>query len=154
MKKNLTMPILCMLSFGIGVGVNNMALSDINNSKIAYVDVNKLLNASQTVKRANIARENQTKEMLKWYDNANIDIQSQATKEAKQELIKKYEAQLSQKKKTIKNLYDSDISKADIQIESAIAKKGRELGYTLIFKKDALLLGGDDITSHVLPDVK
>jgi len=154
MKKNILTPILCIIAFGIGVSVNNAAMSDISNSKIAYVDINKLVSASKVISQAQTLREKQTHEMLKWYDSANIDIQKQTTKENKEALIKKYETQLSQKKKTIKDNYSKDIKKADVQMQEVISKKAKDLGYTFVFRKDALLVGGDDITSEVLPLVK
>ncbi|MBQ8476380.1 OmpH family outer membrane protein [bacterium] len=154
MKKCLLTPILCAFAFGLGVGFNNFALSDIDSSKVAYVNVNKLIAGSKTIKQAQTAREKQTSEMLKWYDSASAEIQKQQTKEARQALIKKYEAQLTQKKKTIKDAYAKEIKKADEQIDSVITQKAKEMGYTLVFRSDSLLFGGTDITSHVLPSVK
>ena len=154
MKKNLTTLVLCMFAFGLGIGINNIAMSDIDKAKVAYVDIDKLIAASQTIKQATLARENQTKEMLKWYDSVSGEIQKQQTKEARQALIKKYEAQLTQKKKSIKEAYLKEISKVDKQMNLAITQKSKELGYDLVFKKDALLYGGEDITSHVLQNVK
>ena len=129
-------------------------MSDIGLNKIAYVDTSKLIINSNTVKQAQNIRDMQTKEMLKWYDNANNEIQKQQTKEAKEALIKKYEKELTQKKQSIKDNYIKEVKKADSQMNNIISKKANELGYSIVFKKDALLFGGNDITSQILPSVK
>ncbi|MBR2068685.1 MAG: OmpH family outer membrane protein [Candidatus Gastranaerophilales bacterium] len=154
MKRNLITLVLCAFAFGLGVGFNNIAFSDIDTSKIAYVNVNKLITGSKTIKQAQSAREKQTTEMLKWYDSASDEIQKQETKEKRDALIKKYEAQLTQKKKTIKDAYSKEISQADSQMDTVIAQKAKELGYSVVFRSDSVLFGGTDITAQVLPLVK
>ena len=154
MKKNLIALMLLIFAFGLGFGVNNIALSNIDSSKIAYIDINKLTLSSKTIKQAVANREKQTAEMLKWYDIASLEIQKQDTKENKDILVKKYEAQLTQKKKIIKDAYSKEINKANNQIETVISQKAKELGYEFVFRKDALIVGGTDITAHVLPLVK
>ena len=50
MKRNILTIALCILAFSLGIGINNFAFSDINTAKVAYVDVNKLVAASKTIK--------------------------------------------------------------------------------------------------------
>ena len=109
MKKSLSTIAICAFAFGLGFGANNIAFSNAQGPKIAYVNVGKLLAASKTIKAAEDARTKQTKEMLKWYDTASADIQKQKTKEGREALIKKYEAQLTTKKKTIKDAYTKKV---------------------------------------------
>ena len=154
MNKNILTAVLCIFAFGLGIGFNNFAFSDANTQKIAYVDANKLVAASKAIKSAEEIREKDTAQMLKWYDSASIEIQKQETKEKKEALIKKYETQLTQKKKNIKQTYNDVLNKADKQMEEAISKKAGELGYQLVFRKDALIVGGEDITPQVLPLIK
>ena len=154
MKKNLVTLLLCSLTFGIGVGLNNFAVSDIKTAKVAYVDVSKLLAASKTIKSAEEARAKQTKDMLSWYNTASADIKKQSTKAGKDALVKKYEAQLTQKKKTIKDNYAKKINEVDKQLNNLITAKAKGLGYDLVFRGDALLFGGTDITDQILPSVK
>ena len=154
MKKNLITALMCTFAFALGIGINNIAMSDMDSAKIAYVDVNKLISGSNIITNAQKTRENQTKEMLKWYDKASADIQKQQTPDGRQALVKKYEAQLTQKKTAIKDAYSKEIKKADTQMENAISQKAKELGYSLVFRKESLLFGGNDITSQVLPLIK
>ncbi len=154
MKKNLVTLLLCTAMFGIGFGINSTAFSDIKTSKVAYVDVSKLLAASKTIKSAEETRAKQTKDMLAWYNTASADIKKQSTKAGKEALIKKYEAQLTQKKKTIKDTYAKKINEVDKQLDKLITDKAKGLGYDLVFRKDALLYGGTDITDQILPSVK
>ena len=153
MKKNLLTAVLCAFAFGLGLGVNNFALSDAS-VKVASVDVAKLLSSSKAIKAAQDTRERQTKELLKWYDSASIEINQKQDAAAKQVLINKYEAQLTQKKTAIKDEFAKKMNAIDKQMESVIAQKARELGYDYVFRSDVLLYGGNDITSHVSPLVK
>ncbi|MBE7707644.1 MAG: hypothetical protein E7Z88_02935 [Cyanobacteria bacterium SIG27] len=154
MKKNLLTLALCAFAFGLGFGANNIAFSNVNPAKVAYVNVPKLLAASKALKAAQDAQMKQTKDMLKWYDTASADIQKQTTKAGKDALIKKYEAQLTQKKKTIKDAYAKKVNQVDTQLDTAITTKAKAMGYNLVFRKDALLFGGTDITNEILPLVK
>ena len=154
MKKNIITALLCTIAFGLGMGVNNFAMSGTNNIKIACIDINRLALSSNTVRQAQATRDKQTKDMLQWYDRASADIQKQESQEAQKALVKKYENQLTQKQKLIKEQYSKEIKRADSQMENVISQKSKELGYNLVFKKDALLFGGDDITSEILPLVK
>ena len=154
MKKNLLTLALCSFAFGLGFGMNNIAFSNIAPSKVAIVNVPKLLEASKALKAAQDAQLKQTKDMLKWYDTASADIQKQTTKAGKDALIKKYEAQLTQKKKTIKDAYAKKVNQVDTQLDNAITTKAKAMGYELVLRKDAVLFGGTDITAEILPLVK
>lgn len=154
MKKSLLTLTLCAFAFGLGFGANNIAFSDNATLKVAYVNVPKLLSASKTLKAAQDTQLKQTKDMLKWYDTASADIQKQSTKAGKDALIKKYEAQLTQKKKTIKDTYAKKVNQVDAQLDSAITTKAQAMGYDLVLRKDSVLYGGTDITAQILPLVK
>ncbi len=154
MKKNLITLLLCSFAFGLGFGMNNIAFSDTTGKKIGYVDVSKLLTTSKVLKAAEDQKTKQTTEMLKWYNTASADIQKQTTADGKKALIKKYEAQLTQKKNTIKDAYAKKVNEVDKQLDSAINQKAKELGYDIVLRKDVVLFGGEDITSSILPLVK
>ena len=154
MKKSLLTFALCFFAFGLGFGFNNLAFSDGNDIKIGYVNVDELLAASKSLKAAEDQRAKQTTEMLKWYDTASADIQKQTTDAARKNLVKKYEAQLTQKKKTIRDAYAKKVSEIDKQLSSSINQKASAMGYNLVLKKDSVLFGGDDITAQILPLVK
>ena len=154
MKKSLLTLALCSFTFGLGFGMNNIAFSNITPAKVAYVNVPKLLNASKTLKAAQETQAKQTKDMLKWYDTASADIQKQTTEAGKKALIKKYEAQLTQKKKTIKETYSKKVTQVDTQLDTAITTKAKAMGYELVLRKDSILFGGVDITDKILPLVK
>ena len=154
MKKNLLTFALCSFAFGLGFGMNNIAFSNAMPASVAYVNVPQLLEASKVLKSAQDTQLKQTKDMLKWYDTASADIQKQTTKASKDALIKKYEAQLTQKKKTIKDSYSKKVTQVDNQLNEIITSKAKAMGYTLVLRKDAVLFGGKDITGDILPLVK
>ena len=154
MKKSLLTIALCSFAFGLGFGVNNIAFSNAQATKVAYVNVGKLLEASKTIKNAENTRAKQTKDMLAWYDKASAEIQKQPTREAKEALIKKYEAQLTTKKKNIREAYRKQVNQVDSQLNTAITEKSKAMGYDLVLRKDSVLFGGVDITNKILPSVK
>jgi len=157
MKKNLLTLALCFFAFGLGFSFNNLAFSDGvsgGNIKIGYVNVGELLKASKALKAAEEQRAKATGDMLKWYDNASADIQKQTTDAARKNLVKKYEAQLTQKKTAIRDAYAKKAAEIDKQLTSAINQKASDMGYNIVLKKDAVLFGGDDITPQILPLVK
>ncbi len=154
MKKTLVTLALCSFAFGLGFGVNNLAYSDNAPVKIATVNVGQLLASSKTLKAAEDAKAKSTKDMLTWYNTASADINKQATKQAKEAAVKKYEAQLTQKKKTIKDAYAKKVNEVDKQLDIAITTKAKALGYTIVLRKDVVLYGADDITAQILPSVK
>ena len=127
MKKNLLTLALCFFAFGLGFGFNSIAFSDGDsantNIKIGYVNVDKLLAASKALKSAEEQRMKSTTEMLKWYDTASADIQKQTTPEARKNLVKKYEDQLTKKKNTIKDTYAKKVAEIDNQFSEAINQK-------------------------------
>ena len=154
MKKNLLALAICFFAFGLGFGFNNLAFSDGNDIKIGYVNVDQLLSASKSLKAAEEQRAKQTNEMLKWYDTASADIQKQTTDDGRKKLVKKYEEQLTQKKKTIRETYAKKVAEIDKQLSSSINQKASAMGYNLVLKKDSVLFGGEDITAQILPLVK
>ena len=72
----------------------------------------------------------------------------------KEVLVKKYESQLDQKKKTIKNSYVKKVNEIDTQMNNAITQKSKAMGYDLVLKKDSVLFGGTDITKDIIPLIK
>lgn len=154
MKKALLTLVLCSFAFGLGFGFNNVAFSNVATSKIACVNVSKLLTVSKALQQAEADREKQTNDMLKWYDKASADIQKQQTEAGKKTLINKYEAQLTQKKKAIKDNYAKKVNSIDKQLDTAITQKAKAMGYDLVLRKDSVLFGGIDITDQILPLVK
>ena len=153
MKKSLLTLVLCSFAFGLGFGMNNVAFSDANQ-KIAYVNVTKLVQSSKTLKSAQSAKEKQEQEMLNWFKTASADINKQSTKEGKEALVKKYETQLNQKKKTIADAYIKKVNDVDKQLNDVIQQKSKDMGYDLVLRKESVLFGGVDITDSILPLVK
>ncbi len=154
MKKSLLTLVLCSFAFGLGFGVNNIAVSNNVVPKIAYVNVSKLVAASKTIKAADATKQKQEQEMIKWFNNANAEIQKQPTQAAKNSLAQKYETQLNAKKKAINDAYMKKVNEVDAQLDSAISAKAKGLGYTIVLRKDSVLFGGVDITSQIIPMVK
>ncbi len=155
MKKQLLLTLICCsFAFGLGFGINNVAFSDGVPLKVAYVNIPQILNASKALKAAQDTKIKQEKDMLNWFKTANADIDKQKTQSGKEALVKKYESQLDQKKKTIKNSYVKKVNEIDAQMNNAITQKSKAMGYDLVLKKDSVLFGGTDITKDIIPLIK
>lgn len=153
MKKSLLTALLCAFAFGLGFGANNIAFSNVAASKIAYVNVGKLLTSSNTIKNAQATKTKQTQELQKLVTTANTEIQKAAAKD-KNAVAKKYETQVSAKKKAIQDAYTKKLMEVDKQLETAIAAKAKALGYDIVLRSDSVLYGSNDITSQIVPLVK
>lgn len=153
MKKSLLTIVLCAFAFGLGFGLNNVALSNVAASKIAYVNVGKLLTSSNTIKTAQSTKDKQAQELQKLIATANADVQKAAQKD-KAAVAKKYEAQIKTKRESIQSAYTKKLMEVDKQLETAIATKAKALGYDIVLRSDSVLYGSSDITAQIVPLVK
>lgn len=157
-KSKTTFMTLGLLSaFFLGMGINNIALSDSINTdgiKIAVVDVSEVVSASSQVKALKSQQEAKKKELVKWLDTVKADIQKQSTDENKAKLAKKYDADLAKKQEAIRNEYTKKLTEIDKSISESIAQTAKAQGYSVVLAKSAVLYGGDNLTPAVKKAVK
>lgn len=84
MKNKLNI-IAIAVAFIVGVGLNNFAMSDVP-SKIAVVDINKVVSHSPSVMALKKEQNLKTEELQKWVKTAQTDIAKQSTEEGKKKL--------------------------------------------------------------------
>ena len=143
------------VAFVIGLGVNNFAMSDVPSSyKIAVVDVNKVVAGSSQVKNLQKEQQKKVQDLQKWLTTVKADVEKQKTKEAKEKLVKKYDAEFAKKQETIKKDYATKLQAIDKNISSAITQQAKAQNYNLVLAKGTVLYGGEDITAAVQKAIK
>lgn len=139
---------------GVLLGSISFAKSDVVAQKIAIVDVPTIVAQSAQVKSLKNEQAKQNKELQKWLESANADVQKQTTDVNKQKLVKKYNEEFAKKKEANKKAYLQKLSAIDKSISETIATQAKLKGYDVVLSKSAVLYGGDDITSEIAKIVK
>ncbi len=146
MKKLLiTLFLLAILSFG------SSAMAD---TKVAVVDVNIVVAKSAQVQALKKEQKEKIQELDKWLKTAKADVDKQETKEGKEKLIKKYDAEFAKKREAIQDNYSKKLKAIDKSITETIAQQAKLKGYDLVLSKGVVFYGGDDITSDLVKIVK
>lgn len=140
-------------AFILGFGINNFAMSDVP-SKIAVVDVNKVVSQSPSVMALRKEQNLKTEELQKWIKTAQADVTKQSSEEGKKKLAKKYDEDLAKKQNAIQKTYTEKLQVIDKSISKVIADEAKAKGYDIVLAKGVVLYGGDDITSAVAKIVK
>ena len=122
--------------------------------KIAVVDIQKVVLASTQVKALKKSRDAKSKELITFIKNAQADINKQTDATKKKALAEKYEKQIKAKREANAKEYATKLKAADDSITQQIGMKAKELGYTMVIPKSAVIYGGDDITEVVLKVIK
>ena len=152
MKKYLNIGLIAA-AFALGLGLNNLAISNVP-SKIAVADVNKIVSQSSQVMALKKEQQLKMEELQKWLVNARKDVEKQSTKEGKEKLVKKYDADFQKKQQAIQKDYTSKLQSIDKEISAVIAKEAKTKGYDIVIAKNVVLYGGDDITQSIAKLVK
>jgi len=142
-----------LCAFGIGMCVNNYAMSDMP-SRVAVVDVQKVINASSQFAALKNERQKSTQEVVTFIDNARKDIIATTDPKKKQALEDKYNKELENKKAALNKDYTKKLSALDAKITSIIAAQAKQNNFDVVLNKGAVLYGGTDITDAITKAVK
>ncbi len=155
MKKQMMMLTITAVAFVAGIGFNNVAMSDVPaNYKVAVVDVSAVVAKSTQVQALKKEQQTKTQELQKWLNTVRADVEKQSTKEGKEKLVKKYDAEFAKKQEAIRKNYATKLQAIDKSISETIAKEAKAQNYNLVLSKGTVLYGGDDITASVMKTVK
>lgn len=140
-------------AFILGLGFNNFAMSDVP-SKIAVVDVNRVVSNSSQVMALKKEQNLKNEELQKWLTTAKADVEKQKTQEGKEKLIKKYDSDFQKKQQAIQKDYTDKLQAIDKDISGVIAKTAKDKGYDVVLAKGVVLYGGEDITNTISKLIK
>lgn len=153
MKNGVKYFALTLSAFLIGMSVNNFAISNVP-SKIAVVDVQKVVSASAQVKTLKADREAKIKDLSNFVKNAREAVAKEPNATKKKALEDKYNKELNAKRNAIQKDYSAKLAQIDKNISSVIAQKAKASSYDIVLAKGVVLYGGSDITNEVAKSVK
>ncbi|MBQ7633483.1 MAG: OmpH family outer membrane protein [Alphaproteobacteria bacterium] len=128
--------------------------TDTMQSKIAVVDVAKVVANSAQVQSLKAEQEMQNAELLQWIQDAQNKINSEKDKTKQEELAKQLSAELDNKRNVYGQRYINSLRSVEQNIEQTITSEAQKKGYKYIITKGMLLGGGDDITDEITKVVK
>lgn len=140
-------------AFILGLGFNTFAMSDVP-SKIAVVDVNRVVSNSSQVMALKKEQNLKNEELQKWLNTARADVEKQKTQEGKEKLAKKYDSDFQKKQQAIQKDYTDKLQSIDKDISGVIAKTAKDKGYDVVLAKGVVLYGGEDITNTISKLIK
>ena len=153
MNKSIKYLALGLSAFIIGMSVNNYAISNVP-SKIAVVDVQKVVASSAQVKALKADREAKIKDLTTFVSNARAAVKKETNADKKKALEAKYNKELNAKRDAIQKDYAKKLAEVDKNISAVVAQKAKAASYDMVIAKGVVLYGGSDITAEVAKSVK
>jgi len=149
-KKFLGLAII-MSAFILGFSVNMLAISkpQPQSFRIATVDIQKIALNSEELKNLKIEEEKQLQDLQSAINKAKIEISAEKDPSKIAQLEEKYRNEINEKKLNMDANYNKKLIAINDKIKTAIVEKARSLNYSIVLPKNAVLFGGDDITSQV-----
>ena len=145
MKKALSLTLMALI---LGSG---LAMAE---QRIAVVDVQAVVSKSAQVQALKKEQQAKMQDLEKWLKTAQTDVEKQQTKEGKEKLLKKYNAEFAKKKEAIAKDYTARLQAVDKSITETISTTAKAKGYNMVISKGVVVFGGDDITADVQKSVK
>ena len=131
-----------------------MGVASADTTKIAVVDVQKVVASSKQVKTLKDEQYKKATELEKWLEVVKNDISKQSSEENKKKLIKKYDLELAKKREVISKDYNKKLNEIDLSVSQTIVNYAKSKGYDIVLAKNTVLFGGIDITNEILKVVK
>ena len=153
MKNRIKYLALTLSAFIIGMSFNSYAMSHVP-TKIAVVDVQKLVAKSTEVKNLKADREKKIQGLSSFVKTAKENIAKEPDAKKRKALEEKYNKELNAKRNEIQKDYTTKLTAIDKNISAIIAKKAQAAQYDIVLAKGAVLYGGTDITAEITKEIK
>lgn len=155
MKNKMKFLTVALVAFGIGLSINNFAVSDVPaNFKVAVVDVQKVVANSAQVKALKTEQTKKGQELAKFIETAKTALDKEKDPKKKQALEAKYNKEFQAKREAIAKNYETKLLAIDKNILTVIDTNAKKSGYNLVLAKGVVLNGGTDITATIAKEVK
>ncbi|MBQ9271595.1 MAG: hypothetical protein IJ218_04965 [Alphaproteobacteria bacterium] len=122
--------------------------------KIAVVDINSIVGASQDVATLRQNHAVRSQELSQWLQLAQNEVNNQTDQQEKQNLFQKYNAEFAQRRNVVNQLYQQELAVVDQSITKTIMDEAHKLGYNMVLAKNVVVCGGDDITEEIRKLIK
>ena len=143
-----------IVTFAILLGSMVNCSTAFADTKVAVVDIQKIVNSSNQIKALKKEQDAKKKEIAQFIKKAGEEIKKQPDLAKKKALAEKYDKELADKQSANAKTYKAKFEAADKNISDTIANQAKAQGYDVVFAKGVVLYGGDDITESVLKVVK
>lgn len=151
MKKSL----LLTTTIAICLGFQGIVFcADQATQKYAVVDVKKVVNSSNSVKKLKEERKKQKEDVIKFVKEGNAQVAAEKDPKKKEALKKKLNNELKTKTTNYDKEYQAGLKQINNDLGANIAKIGKEKNYDLILTSDSVLYGGEDITKEIIKITK
>lgn len=154
MDKHFKSVLALSMAFVIGCGFNSMANSNAAVSKIAVVDIPKVVAQSAQVKNLKAEHDKKKNEIVQFMNKAKSEVDAQTDVDKKKTLAQKYEKELAAKREAAAKDYTKKLAQIDKDITAVITQQAQAMGYDIVLAKNAVLFGGDNITDTIVKNVK
>ncbi len=123
-------------------------------SRVAVVDVAKVVASSAQVQGLKAEQDAQNAELVQWIQNAQNSVNEEKDQEKKEKLAQQLNEELNAKRNAFAQRYVTALQAIEQSINSTITDEAHKKGYKFIIAKGMILGGGDDITDDVIKVVK
>ena len=144
MKKTI---LSALLALSLMIGITESANAE---QKIAVINIAAVMEQSAQIQALNKEQQAKINNLEKWLETVKKDIDKQQTKEGKEKLFNKYQAEYLKKKTDIISGGQIKMQSISDNIMSTIQKQAESKGYNMIISKNIVLYGGEDITEDVI----
>lgn len=121
--------------------------------KIGFVDMSKILSSYSKAQEISSNVKSQQEELQKMLTDARNQVKAAKTDKERVELEKKLTEQIQQKNNSFKVTYEKNIQALQDNIVSTVKQVAESKQIDFIFKKDNIVVGGQDITGDVLAEL-
>ena len=153
MKNGIKYFALTLSAFVVGMAFNGYAMSNVP-SKIAVVDVQKVVAKSSEVKKLKADREKKIQDLSAFVKTAKETVAKESDAKKRKALEDKYNKELNAKRNAIQKDYTTKLTAIDKNISAIIAKKAQAAQYDIVLAKGVVLYGGTDITAEITKEIK
>ena len=154
MDKHFKSVLAISIAFVLGCGFNSMAISGNTANKIAVVDVQQVVMKSTQVKNLKAEHDKKKAELVQLMNKAKSEVDAQTDVAKKKSIAQKYEKELAAKRDAAAKDYAKKLEAIDKNITAVITKQAQTMGYDVVFAKNSVLYGGDNITEKKKKNVK
>ena len=154
MRKSIVIMFVVIMAFFSGYSLNNKAVSENTDYKIAVVDVQELAANSNAVKKLKTDQEKKLQNIQSTLEKARTEMSKETDSAKLQAIEQKYRDDINKQKSAMESEYNVKFAAIDKNIRNAVVEKARAMNYNIVLPKNMVLLGGDDITAQVASAVK
>lgn len=136
---------LIILTIALSLGFNCAFATE-----VAYVDVQKVVEASKRVQALKKEQQLKTKELMNFVEKARKDVASVSDTKKKQALEEKYNKELNVRKEKMEKDYSAKLKSIETFIAGVVEQQAKAKGFDMVITKNIVIYGGVDITNDVI----